>query len=89
MSHTVRVEHELHARLRELASRENLTISQIIGKSVDYYERHLFWQGVREDFARLQSDPVAWQEYEDELKAWDALTADGLEIVHDERSGTY
>jgi hypothetical protein len=55
--------------------------------AVTHYERHLFWQGVQEDFARLQANPAAWDAYLSETREWDSLTTDGLESALDESSG--
>jgi hypothetical protein len=38
-----------------------------------------FFDALDEDFARLQSDPAAWQEYLREQALWDSALADGLE----------
>jgi hypothetical protein len=31
----------------------------------------LFWQGVRADYARLQTDPEQWTDHAGELAEWD------------------
>ncbi|MBA2758829.1 MAG: hypothetical protein H0U38_03970 [Chloroflexia bacterium] len=45
----------------------------------------IFWQKMEEGLARLRADPVAWQEYQDEIALWDTTSGDGLEeyeIIH-------
>lgn len=79
MTSMVRVENELHNKLRELASAENRPIGKVIEDAIRQYERQKFWQGVQDDFARLRADPVAWKDYQDEVAAWDTLAGDGLE----------
>lgn len=48
-------------------------------QQIDSFDREAFWNQVYEQLARLKSDPVAWQEYLNEIAAFDALAADGLE----------
>ena len=47
--------------------------------NIDGDDRERFWQTAREQLARLKADPVAWQDYLDELADLDALAGDGLE----------
>lgn len=79
MASTVRVDNKLHDKLRELAKAEQRPIGQVIQEAIQRYEREKFWHGVHEDFARLQADPIAWHDYQDEVMAWDATAGDGLE----------
>lgn len=76
---TVRVEPSLHERLRALSTAEQRPISQVIEVAIDRYEKDKFWAAMYEDFARLQADPVAWREYQDEAAIWDSASGDGLE----------
>ena len=79
MATTVRVDNSVHAKLLELAAEEQRPIGQVIEAAIDQYRRAKFWQGVREDYERLQADPVAWAEYQDEVALWDVTASDGLE----------
>lgn len=79
MANTVRVDDQLHALLRELASAENRSMGQVIQEAVERYRKEQFWAGVEEDLARLRADPVAWKDYQDEIALWDTLAGDGLE----------
>lgn len=79
MATMVRVDDQLHATLREIAKTEKRPIGHVIEEAVKRYEREKFWQGVREDFARLQSDPDAWQAYQDEITLLEGGSMDGLE----------
>jgi len=38
-----------------------------------------FWQGVKDDYARLQDDPEQWAGYVNELAEWDRTVSDGLD----------
>ena len=76
---TVRVEDKLAATLRELSSEERRPIGQVIEDAVAQYQKEKFWTGVHEDFVRLRSDPVAWQDYQDEIALFEGGSMDGLE----------
>ena len=49
-----------------------------LAKVLDQAEEALFWQGVKDDYARLQNDPAQWSGYLDELAEWDQTASDGL-----------
>jgi len=46
---------------------------------VDTFDRQGFWNLAYAQLARLKSDPASWQDYMDEIAAFDALAGDGLE----------
>ncbi len=46
---------------------------------IDAFDRQEFWDLAYEQLARLKPDPVAWQEYLDEIDVFDVLAGDGLE----------
>ena len=79
MANTVRVDERLHAILREIALEEKRSIGQVIEDAIRRYRKERFWEGVEEDLARLQADPGAWKDYQDEIALWDTLAGDGLE----------
>lgn len=76
---TVRVESDLHAKLKELSETEHRPISEVIEEAIDRYQREKFWTEMHESFGRLRSDPVAWNAYQDEATIWDSMSGDGLE----------
>jgi len=78
MATTVRVDNKLHAKLLEISQEEQRPIGQVIEEAIDQYRKAKFWQGVREDYARLRADPAAWKDYQDEIALWDMAANDGL-----------
>ncbi len=78
-SSMVKIPSQTHAKLQEIARDEHRPMGEIVTELVDRYEREQFWKGVKEDYERLRSDPVAWKEYQDEVAVWDNLAGDGLE----------
>jgi hypothetical protein len=79
MATMVRVDDQLHGRLRDLAADEERPIGKVIEDAIRMYEKEKFWRGVQEDYARLKADPVAWQDYQDEIALLEGGSKDGLE----------
>jgi hypothetical protein len=79
MATTVRVEERLAVRLREIAKDEGRPIGQVIEDAIAQYEREKFWREVESSVARLRADPVAWQDYQDEIRFFEGGSMDGLE----------
>ncbi len=79
MANTVRVDEQLHATLRAIALEEKRSIGQVIEDAIKRYRKERFWAEFQEDYARLRADPVAWNDYQDEIALWDTLSGDGLE----------
>jgi hypothetical protein len=66
---TVKVDTETHRALRELAAALGLNMTAVLKQAVRRMQKEQFWQGVREDFARLRQDPKAWAGYLAEAEA--------------------
>lgn len=79
MTAMVKINPQTHAKLQQLARADNRSMGEVVSELVDRYERERFWTGVEEDLARLKTDPVARQGYQDEIALWDQLAGDGLE----------
>jgi len=68
-----------HARLQAWADTDGRPMGDIVNELIERHDRERFWNQAYEQLARLKSDPVAWQDYLDEIAAFDALAGDGLE----------
>lgn len=79
MASTVRVDEEVAIRLRDLAAAEHRPIGQVIRDAMEQYEKEKFWREVETSVARLCADPVAWQDYQDEIRFFEGGSMDGLE----------
>lgn len=75
----VKLNEATHAKLLEFSKEENRPMGEIVSSLVDRYAREKFWAGAKADLERLQTDPVAWKDYQDEVAAWDGMIGDGLE----------
>ena len=78
MATTVRIDEQVAMRLRELAAKERRPIGQVIGDALQHYEKEKFWQEIEESVARLHADPVAWQDYQEEIRFFQGGSMDGL-----------
>lgn len=76
---SVRVDPHTHSLLRELSEQEQKSIGQVVSEAVETYRKDKFWRELHEDYDRLNADPEAWQDYQDELALWDSTSNDGLE----------
>lgn len=81
---SVRISKEAHQELKSLAAERQESLRAILERAVEMYRRHLFFEGVNEDFARLRADPVAWEEELAERALWDNTLGDGLEEEEEE-----
>ena len=75
---TIKVSAETRDRLKKLADADQLTMEAALAKVLDETEEARFWQGVKDDYARLQDDPELWAGYVNELAEWDRTISDGL-----------
>lgn len=78
-STAIRVEEKTHATLREWSEEQHTTIGQVVADLVEHQRRARFWRQVNDDYERLQTDPVAWKAYQDEVATLEGGSMDGLE----------
>jgi len=76
---TIKVSADTRDRLKRLADAEQSTMEVALAKLLDEAEEARFWQGVKDDYARLQDDPEQWAGYVSELAEWDRTVSDGLD----------
>lgn len=76
---TIKVSVQTRDRLKRLADEDHLTMDAELAQTLEKAEEARFWAGVREDYARLQSDPSEWADYVGELAEWDNTAGDGLD----------
>lgn len=79
MTTTIRVSEKTRETLRELAHAQGTPIQDVTEKAVEMYRRHSLLEATNAAYARLQSQPDARSDLEQELGVWDETLADGLE----------
>jgi hypothetical protein len=75
----IRISPRAKATLRELAKRERKPMQAILDEAIDHYQREKFLDDVNAAYARLKTDPKAWNEELAERQVWDGTLMDGLE----------
>ncbi len=81
---SLRISPGSRAILKELASHERKSMQTILDEAIQRYQREKFFDDVNSSYARLKSDPEAWNEELAERQLWDHTLADGLDT---ERTG--
>lgn len=76
---TIRVSHQTHAVLRELAGQSGMSILQVLGKAVAAYSRQQQLEALNAAYAALREDAATWEQLKEERSTWDATLLDGLE----------
>ena len=79
MSAMVKLKLSTHARLQEIAKEQQKPMGEVVTDLLERYEREQFWQAVNDSVERLRADPVAWQDYLDEMHFLEGGSMDGLE----------
>ena len=79
MSTTVELNLDTYARLQAIANEQNRQMSDIIADLLYRYEREKYWQEVNASVERLRADPVAWRDYQEEIRFFQGGSMDGLE----------
>jgi hypothetical protein len=78
---TIKVTTGTRDRLKRIADADQSTMEAALAKVLDEAEEARFWEGVKDDYARLRENADEWSEYINELTEWDATIGDGLEDV--------
>jgi hypothetical protein len=79
---TIRVDISTRDRLARIADDEfgSASLGEVLALLIDEHEMHL----AHAAYARLQSDPASWGEYQAELAGWDSAAGDGLGDAREE-----
>ena len=76
---TMRVTETTHWILRELAGQSGDSMTVIVERAVERYQREQLLTGANEAWAVLQADPAARADIEAEQALWEQTLGDGLE----------
>ena len=74
----IRVSEETRRAIQEL-TRGVSTMQEVVARAVEDLRRKEFLERANEEYAALRKDPAAWADEQEERRAWDKTTADGLE----------
>ena len=76
---TIAISPQTQRTIRALAEKTHLPAQEILERAVEVLRRKLLFEEANAAYAALQEQPDAWQEIEQERRAWDTAQADGLE----------
>ena len=76
---TMRVTETTHRILRELAGQSGESMTVIVERAVERYQREQLLTGANEAWAVLQADPVARADIEAEQALWEQTLGNELE----------
>ena len=79
VSLTVKIPAHAHATLVELAAGSKRPMGQILADLIEQERRRVFWDGADDDLRRLQADPIAWADYQAEIRSMEGTLMVGLE----------
>jgi predicted CopG family antitoxin len=78
-SRTIRVARDVYDQLSQISSDQQSSIGEVVADLVRERTRREFYTKMREGYRALREDVAAWDEFQEEMSAWDATLADGLE----------
>jgi hypothetical protein len=76
---TVKVPIEARAKLAEFANEDRRPMGEILAELIERERRRRLFDEGDAAYARLQDDPAAWAEYQEELRSLEGTLLDGLE----------
>jgi len=76
---TIRISHQTHAALRDMAGQSGLTMLQVLEQAVAVYRRQQQLETLNAAYAALRENPVEWDQLQEERAAWDVTLPDSLE----------
>jgi predicted transcriptional regulator len=76
---SIRIRPASHRALKELAAMTGQSVQDVLDEAIDDRKRRLYLEGVNADYAALNQNPKAKEDFEKEMAAWDTTNLDGLE----------
>jgi len=75
-STSVRVTEETWSMIKELATKTNTTMQEVIHQAIEDYRRKKILEETNQAFLRLKANPEAWQEEMQERQEWENTIGD-------------
>ncbi|NSW91666.1 MAG: toxin-antitoxin system protein [Firmicutes bacterium] len=80
---TIRVSRDVYNAIKYLAKQTNENMQDIVENAVNEYKKRRFFEEMNNAYAKLKSDPKAWDEEKKERELWDITLSDGLETEYE------
>lgn len=77
-STTIRIDRDVHAKLKAIAEEEQLTLTDTLRKLVEQHRRDRLFEQADRAYGQLRENEEAWSDVEDERKEIEGAQADGL-----------
>ncbi len=77
-SRTIRVPRDIYDQLNQISSEAHSSIGEVVADLVRERAKREFYTKMREGCRALHEDTVAWDEFQEEMSAWDATLGDSL-----------
>lgn len=68
------------AKLTELATMSNRSMSAILDEAIDTHYRRFHLEVVDREYARVRRNPKVWSQFLTERACWDQANLDGIEV---------
>jgi hypothetical protein len=81
MPSTIRIRPGAHKALKEIAAATGESLQDALDQAIEDRRRRLYLEGVNADYAALNPDPKALEEFKKEMAGWDITNLDGLESL--------
>lgn len=75
-STSVRVTEETWSMIKDLATKTNSTMQDVIQQAIEDYRRKKILEETNQAFLRLKNNPEAWQDELQERKEWENTIGD-------------
>lgn len=76
---TLKISPETHAVLAELAAEDKRAMGEVVAEMTERERRRRLFDRADAAYARVRADPVAWADYQSELRSLEGTLMDGLE----------
>lgn len=75
---TVRISTKGHALLRQLATSQEASMSEVLDQALETYRRQKFLEEAGLAYEALRNDARAWTKHVAEMSTWETTLGDGL-----------
>jgi len=79
MSYSIRIDENVGKFLHEISQQEKISIQVVVEKAIENYRRQYVLAKTNRAYAKLRTNPKAWEEEINERRSWESTLSDGLE----------
>jgi len=79
MSYSIRIDENAGKFLHEISQQEKISIQAVVEKAIENYRHQYVLAKTNRAYAKLRTNPKAWEEEINERRNWESTLSDGLE----------